>query len=127
MPAIGMNVRVTGLTTQTVTIAEGNSILNFFIEEKIGNKEPSDFWLEVRHDSSHTYLSNRTNSINQNGRLTNALLVGVMNYQNPVIDTTTNNEIMLGKHILMLEDMTMITSNNNNTNSNKDTHTFNIP
>ncbi|CAG8834685.1 12026_t:CDS:2 [Gigaspora margarita] len=127
MPAIGMNVIVTVLITQSVKIAEGNSILDFFIKEKIGNKEPSDFWLEVRHDSSHIYLSNRTNSINQNGHSTNVLLIGVMNYQNLVIDTITNNEIMPEKHFLILEDMTMIISNNNNTNSSKNTYSFNIP
>ncbi|KAF0451033.1 hypothetical protein F8M41_002080 [Gigaspora margarita] len=46
MPATGMNVIITGLTTQTVKYVDGHSVLDFYVEEKIGERESSDFWLE---------------------------------------------------------------------------------
>ncbi|CAG8846473.1 756_t:CDS:2, partial [Gigaspora margarita] len=97
MPITGMNVIITGLTTQTVKNVDGHSVLDFYVEEKIGERESSDFWLEVRHSANNKYLSNRMNSVNQNGHSTNALLV---------------------------EDMTMITANHTTTNN---TQTINIP
>ncbi|KAF0437042.1 hypothetical protein F8M41_004526 [Gigaspora margarita] len=58
-----------------------------------------------------------------NGHSTNALLVGTINYYEPINNNTTNNEITTGKHILTLEDMTMITTNHTTTNN---TQTINI-
>ncbi|RIB11371.1 hypothetical protein C2G38_2103757, partial [Gigaspora rosea] len=78
MPATGINVVVTGFTTQMAKNIEGNMTLEFYIEERIGEREPSDFWLEVRYNANHIYLSNKTNAINQTGHCTNALLVGVI-------------------------------------------------
>jgi len=48
MPATGINVVVTGFTTQMVKNIEGNMTLEFYVEERIGEREPSDFWLEVK-------------------------------------------------------------------------------
>src|SRR6185312_4765219 len=127
MPATGINVVVTGFTTQMVKNIEGNMTLEFYVEERIGEREPSDFWLKVRHNANHVYLSNKTNAINQTGRCTNALLVGVINYQEPDINTNVNNEKIFGKHILTLEDLTMITTNNNNSNTITSTQSVNVP
>ncbi|KAF0476179.1 hypothetical protein F8M41_024452 [Gigaspora margarita] len=124
MSATGMNVIITGLTTQTVKNVDSHSVLNFYVEKKIGKKELSDFWIEVRHSANNRYLSNRTNSVNQNGHSTNALLVSTNNYHEPINNNTTNNEITPGKNILTLEDMTMITANHTTTNN---TQTINIP
>ncbi|CAG8807546.1 20954_t:CDS:2 [Gigaspora margarita] len=123
MPATGINVIITDLTTQTVKNVDGQSVLNFYIKKKIGKREPSDFWIEVRHSANNKYLSNRMNSVNQNGHSTNALLVGTINYHEPIINNTTNNEITPGKHILTLENMTIIMANYTTTNN---TQTINI-
>jgi hypothetical protein len=45
---------------------DGGSILDFHMEQNLGDKEPKDFWLEMRHSNSNiNYLTNKTNSINQ--------------------------------------------------------------
>ncbi|KAF0419876.1 hypothetical protein F8M41_007122 [Gigaspora margarita] len=74
MPAIGMGVTITEQTTQTAKTIDGNIVLDFFVEERIGEKEPADFWVEVRHKINNTYLANRTNAINQKICSTTALL-----------------------------------------------------
>ncbi|GET53593.1 hypothetical protein GLOIN_2v1586720 [Rhizophagus irregularis DAOM 181602=DAOM 197198] len=43
MPAVGINIMVTGLTTQTVKNVGDESVLNFYVEENLGNREPKDF------------------------------------------------------------------------------------
>jgi len=54
-------------------------------------------------------------------------LVGVIDYQEPDINTNVNNEKIFGKHILTLEDLTMITTNNNNSNTITSTQSVNVP
>ena len=54
---------VTGLTSQTVKNLDGNSVIDFYIEENLGDRDPNNFWLEVTHNPNHTYLANKTNSI----------------------------------------------------------------
>ena len=87
MPAIGINVMVVGSTSQVVENVEGKSVLEFHVEENIGDREPNEFYLEVRHNPEHTYLANKTNSINKLMRSTTAILMGFLHYQPP----TTNS------------------------------------
>ncbi|RIB01267.1 hypothetical protein C2G38_2296831 [Gigaspora rosea] len=91
------------ITTQTVKKVENDLVLKFYVEERIGDKEASNFSLEAKHSSNNKYLSNKTNSINQNSRLT-VLLVGKINYQ-------FENDVSSGKHIVALEDLSIITLN----------------
>ncbi|RGB24827.1 hypothetical protein C1646_772556 [Rhizophagus diaphanus] len=50
MSSIGLNVTLVGLTTKTVMNINGYSVLNFYVEENLGNHQPNEFWVEVRHD-----------------------------------------------------------------------------
>jgi hypothetical protein len=110
MPAIGINIMVVGSTSQTVKNVEGKSVVEFHVEENIGDREPNDFYVEVQHNPAHTYLSNKTNSINQSMRSTTALLMGLLHYQPPVIDSITGDEIVHGKHVLDLDDISLIST-----------------
>lgn len=110
MPAIGLNVMISGVTTETVKISNGISTLEFFVEERLGEKEPKDYWVEVKHDSNNTYLANKTNAINQTMRSTTAILVGLMTYEPPTDDSNTSE----GKHVLNLEDISLISTNSQN-------------
>ncbi|GET53931.1 hypothetical protein GLOIN_2v1586720 [Rhizophagus irregularis DAOM 181602=DAOM 197198] len=92
MPAVGINIMVTGLTTQTVKNVGDESVLDFHVEENLGNREPKDFWLEMRHNSNINYLANKTNSINQTMRSTMAILSGLLYYQESIIDTSTTED-----------------------------------
>jgi hypothetical protein len=117
MPVIGINVMLTGNTTQVVKNENGYSVLEFDIDEYLGELEPKNFWLEVKHKTNNRYLMNKTNSINQNSRSTTAILVGVINYIPPITDPITNSETSPSKFILNLEDISLIThqtTNNNN-------------
>ncbi|CAG8772627.1 16357_t:CDS:1, partial [Gigaspora margarita] len=93
--------------------------LDFYVEERISEKEPTDFWVEVRHRVNNTYLANRTNSINQKICSTIALLIGTMNYLRP---TSDSNE---GKHILTLEEIFLLSTYVNNKNTNN--QAINVP
>ncbi|CAB4439580.1 unnamed protein product [Rhizophagus irregularis] len=55
-------------------------------------------------------------SINQNMRSTTAIIVGLIKYEPPVIDDTTQEEIAAGKHVVKLEDISLVSTNRNNTN-----------
>ncbi|KAF0474101.1 hypothetical protein F8M41_024792 [Gigaspora margarita] len=104
MPALGINLVIVGVTTQTVKEIEGNLILEFHVEERIGDKEASNFTVEAKHNSNNKFLSNKTTSINQNARLMTVVLVGTIYYK-------FDNDMTSGKHIIMLEDLSIITSN----------------
>ncbi|GET61997.1 hypothetical protein RIR_jg12137.t2 [Rhizophagus irregularis DAOM 181602=DAOM 197198] len=93
------------------------SVLDFHVEENLGNREPKDFWLEMRHNSNINYLANKTNSINQTMRSTMAILSGLLYYQESIIDTSTTEESIPGKHILKLDDISLISSNRPNTSA----------
>ncbi|PKK56490.1 hypothetical protein RhiirC2_858586, partial [Rhizophagus irregularis] len=43
MPAVVINIMVTGLTTQTVKNVDSESVLDFHMEENLGDREPKDF------------------------------------------------------------------------------------
>src|ERR1044072_5693533 len=61
MPAIGINVMLTGQTTQTVKNIDDESVLDFLVDGNLGEREPKDFWVEIRHKSNISYLANKTN------------------------------------------------------------------
>ncbi|CAB4435275.1 unnamed protein product [Rhizophagus irregularis] len=105
-----------GITTKTVRNVNGSSVLEFYVEENLGDREPREFWVEVNHDPNIRYLSNKTNSINQNMRSTTAIIVGLIQYEPPVIDDTTQEEITAGKHVVKLENISLVSTNCNNTN-----------
>ncbi|CAG8820514.1 10297_t:CDS:2, partial [Gigaspora margarita] len=119
MPAMGMGVTITGQTIQTAKTIDGNIVLDFFVEERISEKELADFWVEVRHKINNTYLVNKTNAINQKICSTTALLVSTMNY---LCSTSNSNE---GKHILVLEEISLLSTYVNNKNTNN--QEINIP
>ncbi|CAB4422817.1 unnamed protein product [Rhizophagus irregularis] len=102
----------------------GYSVLNFYVEENLGNREPSEFWVEARHDPNKGYLANKTNSINQNMRSTTAILVGVIYYVPPVINEITQEETADGKHVLELEEISLISTDRNNNTSQQ---SLNLP
>ncbi|CAB5394804.1 unnamed protein product [Rhizophagus irregularis] len=85
IPAIGLNVMIMGLTTKTVRNIDNQSIIDFYIEENLGDWKPREFWVEVRHNVNLRYLTNKTNSINQSMRSTTALIMGTLTYQMPVL------------------------------------------
>jgi len=124
IPSIGLSVTVVGSTTRTVTNIDGESVLNFNVEENLGEREPREFLVEVSHDANNAYLANKTNSINQNMRSTTAILVGVIRYISPIIDEVTREETTPGKHVLNLEDISLISTNRNNSDSQQ---SINIP
>ncbi|CAG8697274.1 hypothetical protein GLOIN_2v1867713 [Rhizophagus irregularis DAOM 181602=DAOM 197198] len=74
---------ITGITrikdddpTKTVKNINGYLTLNFYVEESLGNRKLTEFWVEARHDPNNRYyLANKTNSINQNMRSTTAILM----------------------------------------------------
>ncbi|CAG8852775.1 23220_t:CDS:2, partial [Gigaspora margarita] len=102
MPVLGINSVVIGITNQTVKNIENDLILEFYIEEKVRDREPPSFWIEARHNANNKYLANKTNAINQNSRSTTAILIGTITY-----------EISTGKHVIILEDISLITSGRN--------------
>ncbi|KAF0488279.1 hypothetical protein F8M41_022366 [Gigaspora margarita] len=106
MLALGINTFIIGITNQTIKNNDDNISLKFYVEEKVREKEPSNFWVEARHNVNNKYLSNKTDAINQNARSTTAVLVSTIVY-----------EMATGKHIVVLEDVTMITFNRNNSTS----------
>ncbi|KAF0484235.1 hypothetical protein F8M41_023048 [Gigaspora margarita] len=103
MPALGINTFIISITNQTIKNVESSVSLEFYVEEKVREKEPSNFWVETRHNVNNKYLSNKTGAINQNACSTTAILVSTIMY-----------DVSTGKHIVVLEDITMITSNHNN-------------
>lgn len=113
MPAIGLNVVIMGLTTKTVRNIDNQSIIDFYVEENLGDREPREFWVEVRHNTNLRYLANKTNAINQSMRSTTALIIGTLTYDMPVLDETSGEETTPGKHILTLDDISLISTNRN--------------
>lgn len=116
MPPVGLSVMFVGITTKTVRNVNGSSVLEFYVEENLREREPREFWVEVIHDPNIRYLSNKTNSINQNMRSTTAIIVGLIKYDPLVIDDTTQEEVAAGKHVVKLEDISLVSTNRNNTN-----------
>ncbi|CAG8815629.1 22846_t:CDS:1, partial [Gigaspora margarita] len=88
----------------TVKEIEGNLILEFHVNERIGDKEASNFTVEAKYSSNNKYLSNKMTSINQNARVTTVVLVGTIYYQ-------FDNDKSSRKHVIILEDLSIITSN----------------
>ncbi|RHZ76778.1 hypothetical protein Glove_193g17 [Diversispora epigaea] len=126
MPAIGINVVLTGITTQTVRNENDYSVLDFNIDEYLGDLEPKNFWLEVKHKANNRYLINKTSSINQNSRSTTTILVGIIKNVPPINDPVTNLKISPFKFVLDLEDISLIYNNNYNNQTNNN-QTINAP
>ncbi|CAG8586474.1 hypothetical protein C2G38_2237987 [Gigaspora rosea] len=122
MPAIGLNVMISARTTQTVKMVDGYSTLDFYVEERLGDREPSDFWVEVKHLTNNSYLSSKTNSINQNLRSTTAILVGTIYYHKSSSDESTPHDAT-EKHVMLLQDISMISTNHSTAGS----RTINVP
>ncbi|CAG8684037.1 uncharacterized protein OCT59_024157 [Rhizophagus irregularis] len=117
MPSIGLDIMIIGITTKTVQNVDGKSVLDFYVEENLSDCEPRDFWVEVSHDPNVRYLSNKTNSINQSMRSTTAIIMGTIVYQAPVINEVTQEESSPGKHVINLEDISLISTNRNSANA----------
>src|SRR2546423_15458552 len=94
MPSIRLNIMIVRLTTKTVRNVNGKSVLDFYVEENLRDREIQEFWVKVRHDPNFRYLANKTNSINQSMRITTAIIMGLLTYEHPVIDQTTQDEII---------------------------------
>ncbi|RIB01194.1 hypothetical protein C2G38_2051076 [Gigaspora rosea] len=110
MPPLGINSIIVGTTTQTAKNVGDDLVLDFYVEERIGEKELLSFWVEARHKANNRYLFNRTNAINQTFRSTTSLLIGTITYQR-------DNETTSGKHIMILEDISMINLTRNNSDA----------
>lgn len=125
MPTIGLNVMLVGITTKSVRNIDGKSVLEFYVEENLGEREPREFWIQVTHDPNLRYLANKTNSINQSMRSTTAIIMGTISYQPPVADQTTQEEISPEKHIVKLEDISLVSTNRNSGSSGQ--QALNVP
>ncbi|CAG8628826.1 3274_t:CDS:2, partial [Cetraspora pellucida] len=86
MPATGIKVVVTGFTTQVVKNIEGNITLEFYIEERIGKREPSDFWLEIPQRGCATLSRMGATTTRRSQNLQAALKA------NPVLITTEQTD-----------------------------------
>ncbi|CAG8769402.1 45696_t:CDS:2, partial [Gigaspora margarita] len=104
MPVLGINSVIVGVTTQTVKEIKGNLILKLYIKERIGDKKASNFIVETKHNSNNKYFSNKIISINQNAQLMTVILVNMIYYK-------FDNDVSFGKHIIILEDLSIITLN----------------
>jgi len=104
------------ITTEVVRTKDDYSALDFSIDKYLGNKEQNSFWLEAHHHHFCTYLSNKTAAINQTLRSTTILLVGFIYYE--PLTNSTDQEIavksLTEKHILKLEDISLLSSLNQN-------------
>ena len=85
--------------------------LEFYVEENLGEREPREFWVDVTYDPNLRYLANKMNAINQTMvRSTTAMLVGLIAYEPPVYDQITQEERTPGKHVVRLEDISLIST-----------------
>ncbi|CAG8834223.1 31040_t:CDS:2, partial [Gigaspora margarita] len=78
--------------------------LEFYVEEKIGNKKASNFTIKAKYNFSNKYLLNKLISINQNAQLMIVVLVDIIYYK-------FDSDVSSKKHIIMLEDLSIITLN----------------
>ena|SRR6266540_365195 len=81
MPVTGIEIMVSNNINQVIRKKNGQYILDFNIKEYFRDKELKSFLLEIHYDSSSTYLTNKTDSINQTLRSTIALLIGSIYYK----------------------------------------------
>ncbi|CAB4472653.1 hypothetical protein RhiirA5_349234 [Rhizophagus irregularis] len=64
MPSIVLDIMVVEIMTKMVQNVDDKSILDFYVEENLGDREPRNFWVEVRHDPNVRYLSNKMTMAN---------------------------------------------------------------
>ncbi|PKY58751.1 hypothetical protein RhiirA4_513413 [Rhizophagus irregularis] len=50
MPVIGFNFMIMGLTTKTIRNVNNQSIIEFYVEENLGDRELREFWVEEISD-----------------------------------------------------------------------------
>ncbi|KAF0433535.1 hypothetical protein F8M41_005050 [Gigaspora margarita] len=55
MSALGINMTIVGITTQIVQNTSNDLTLKFYIEEKVSNRKPSNFWVETKHNTNNNY------------------------------------------------------------------------
>ena len=122
MPTVRLNVVVVGITTSTVRNVDGKSVLKFYVEENLRDREPKDFWVQITHDPNLRYLANKTNTINQTMRSTTAIIMGMIRYEPPIIDQCTQEEVSSELHILKLA---LVSSNRNNNENGQ--QSLNVP
>ncbi|PKB96577.1 hypothetical protein RhiirA5_432383 [Rhizophagus irregularis] len=111
-----LSVMLVGITTKTVRNVNGSSVLEFYVEENLGDREPGSFGLKLITIQTLDIFRIKPISINQNMKSTTAIIVGLIQYKPPVIDDTTQEEITAGKHVVKLEDISLVSTNRNNTN-----------
>ncbi|RGB28798.1 hypothetical protein C1646_796503 [Rhizophagus diaphanus] len=66
MPSIGLDIMVIGITTKMIRNVDGKSVLDFYVEENLGDREPRDFWVEVRHDPNNVSSISLSFNLNVN-------------------------------------------------------------
>jgi hypothetical protein len=93
MPSIGLNI----ITTKTVRNEDGKSVLDFYVKENLGNREPHDFWVD-----DHTCQIRLTRLINQ---------CDTIIYEAPIIDEVTPHPINTS---LIFEDISLVSKYNTN-------------
>ncbi|CAG8842660.1 2881_t:CDS:2, partial [Gigaspora margarita] len=69
-----------------------------------------------KHLMNNSYLSSKTNSINQNLHSTTAILVGTIYYYKSSSDESTPHNVT-GKHVILLQDIFMIITNHSTAGS----------
>ncbi|KAF0441276.1 hypothetical protein F8M41_003857 [Gigaspora margarita] len=110
MPPLGINSIIIGMATQTAKNVKNDLALDFYVEERIEEKEPPSFWVQAKHNASNRYLFTKTKAINQTSKSTTTLLISTITYQH-------DNETASEKHIMILEDISMINLTHNNSNA----------
>ncbi|KAF0364790.1 hypothetical protein F8M41_013865 [Gigaspora margarita] len=110
MPPLSINSIIVGTTTQTTKTVGDDLALDFYVEERIEEKEPPSFWVQARHNANNRYLFTRTNAINQTSRSTTTLLISTITYQR-------DNETASRKHVMILKDISMINLTRNNSDA----------
>ena len=108
----GIEVIVSSNINQVIRKENEQYVLDFNIEEYLEDKELKSFLLEVCHNSFSTYLTNKTDSINQTLRSTTALLIGFIYYKPLIKNQEIIRESSNEKHILILEDISLLSSLN---------------
>ncbi|KAF0482068.1 hypothetical protein F8M41_023489 [Gigaspora margarita] len=79
------------MTTQIAKPIGDDLALDFYMEERIGEKKPLSFWVQARHNANNRHLFTKTNTINQTSRSTTVLLISTITYQH-------DNETAFRKH-----------------------------
>ncbi|CAG8826417.1 2067_t:CDS:1, partial [Gigaspora margarita] len=77
---LDINFIIIGTTTQTDKNVRDDLALDFYMKERIREKELPSFWVQAKYNASNRYLFTRTNAINQTFISTTTLLIGTITY-----------------------------------------------